>query len=357
MTKYKVIIKTPSGELYEFEKASTIQWEQYENKPGIARFLLPESDFKLVASSLAVGKTQFLVFRDGALVWQGLVTVTEDNKEGTFVYGLGLLEVLKWYQIGKDVIYTNKKIGSEFLSPIWNAIAARSNTAFGTLLTKGTIEDPYTTGTATPKTISKTTFDENFYETVEEMVALSRSDSPSGAWEQNTVFDVTLSETTPTFRFRRNVGVDKPDVRLELDSEITDFTFIDDARDLANTVIGYTVTSNPSVLNSPQTDTTSQTTYYRREFSPVFETLDKQNALDERAKDFLKEFKEPKEIVLAEYAAGLEPFDGYDMGDNVKILINRGRVNVDKFYRVIGMRVLFQAGVEVSVPILQEKRT
>jgi len=357
MPTYSVIIKDGSSILWEFDKASQIQWERYENKVGVARFLVPRTDFKLSPTSVALGKHEFRIYRDGLLVWQGLVMLTEDNKDGTFIYGLDLMEVLKWYQIGKDVKYTTKKIGTEIISPIWNAIAARSNAALGSLITKGTIEDPYQTGTSTPKTISKTTFEEDFFSFLNDMVALSRADSPSGAWEQNTVFDVTLSETAPTFRFRRNVGVDKPQVRFQLDSEITDYDFVNDGRDVKNTVTGYTITTNPSTLTSTQTDATSQTTYYRREFSPLFETLDAQNALDERTKDFLKEFKDSNEVILVQFAAGLTPFDGYVMGDNVKVIIDRGRVNVDEFYRVVGMRVAYHAGVEVAVPILQEKRT
>jgi len=365
MPTYSVIIKDGSSILWEFDKASQIQWERYENKVGVARFLVPRTDFKLSPTSVALGKHEFRIYRDGLLVWQGLVMLTEDNKDGTFIYGLDLMEVLKWYQIGKDVKYTTKKIGTEIISPIWNAIAARSNAALGSLITKGTIEDPYQTGTSTPKTISKTTFDEDFFSLLQEMIAISRAGSPQGAWKQDTVFDISLSETAPTFTFLKDVGVDQPDARFELDSEITNFTIVDDARFIRNDVKGIAVTSDPKVIKSQQVNTTSRNTYYLREISPLFNLIGSTadlsskdvDLLEERTKDYLNENEKPDNTIAIQFASGLVPFNGYSMGDAVQLIINRGRVSINEFYRVVGMLVKLEAGIELTVPRLERKRT
>ena len=205
--------------------------------------------------------------------------------------------------------------------------------------------------------MSFTRADEDFFTLIKEMVALSRADSPSGSWKQDTVFDISLEEDTPTFTFLRDVGEDKPDVRLELGSEITDFLLTEDASGIRNSIRGLTVTDAPKVLQNTQTDTASRTEFYLRDIGIVFPSADKQSALNEKTKDYLKEKKDVRKDVAVGFASGLKPFDGYQMGDGVKVLINRGRVDVDEFYRVVGMRVGYEAGVELTVPILRRKRT
>jgi hypothetical protein len=45
------------------------------------------------------------------------------------------------------------------------------------------------------------------------------------------------------------------------------------------------------------------------------------------------------------------------MGDNVKVRIDRGRIDIDEFFRVIGMEVRYEGEIETTRPILQRKRT
>jgi hypothetical protein len=45
------------------------------------------------------------------------------------------------------------------------------------------------------------------------------------------------------------------------------------------------------------------------------------------------------------------------MGDNVRVIIDRGRIDVDEYFRVVGMEVRVENGVETARPILQRKRT
>ena len=360
---YKAIIKDSASNLWEFDKVSSLAWQRFENEVGSCRFLLPYSDTKLTNSSVQSGRGQIRIYRNDSLIWQGLVALLADSKDGTMIYGHDFLECLKWCRTREEALdgsgfeYTTKMIGSEIISPMWDLIAARTNPPLGTLITKGTIQDPYQVGTSTAKTISKTFFNEDFFSFLKEAVALSRADSPSGAWKQDTAFEITLSEATPTFNFWRDVGTDKADVRLELDSEIVDFTIFEDARYIRNGIVGYTVTEDPKVLISSQVDATSRSNYYLRDICPVFGLADKQTSLDEHTKDYLKEHKDPRKKCAFQFASGLKPFDGYSLGDAVKVIIKRGRANIDDFYRVYGMVVNYEAGVEMTTPLLREKRS
>ena len=357
--KYLVIIKSKDGtNSYEFRGVSDIQYEHYENEVGRCFFKIPYND--LVLNSTAIPANTFqeiLIFRNGSLVWQGFVAYVFDTVESCNVYGLTYMEIFKWYRSGYGTVYTAKKIGTEFISPIYDIVAALSDSVLGRI-TKGTIQDPYNTSTAVAKVVTKTVYDEAFYELLQDMVGISRADSPVGAWKQDSVFEVTFSETAPTFNFWRDVGADKADVIYQLDSEIVSFSYGTDFRFINNDVKGFGVISGPKVINSPQNDPTSITSYYRRQISPYYGNMTSQVQLDEKSKDFLKEYKDPLRHFSITLAAGMTPFSGYSMGDGIKIRINRGRINLDEYFRVVGMEVSMQNnGIEIVKPLLERKRT
>lgn len=356
---YVVLIKSKDGlTSYEFRGVSDIQYEWYENEVGRCYFKIPTNDLILNSTSIPANSFQeIIIFRNGSLVWQGFVAYVFDTVNTCNIYGLTYMELFKWYRSGYKTVYTAKKIGSEFISPIYDIAAALGDSILARI-TKGTIQNPYNTSTAVEKVITKTVYDEPFYELLQDMVAISRADSPVGAWKQDAVFEVTFNETTPTFNFWRNVGSDKADVIYQLDSEIVDFSYGTDFRFIQNDIKGFGVIAGPDVITSPQTEATSITGYYRRQISPYYGSVTNQTQLDEKTKDFLKEYKDPLRHFSITLAAGMTPFNGYSMGDGIKIRINRGRINLDEFFRVIGMEVsLENKGVEIVKPILERKRT
>jgi len=355
---YDIVLKFPDGKKYAFEKATDFAWERYENIPGRCKFSIPYNDAKITCLIPDTQFIQILIYREQVLVWQGYVAFLEDSKDKTTVYGLTYLECLKWYRSGYNVTYTTKKIGTEVLSPIWDLIDARTGAILGDLVKKGTFEDPYDTGTSNAKTVTKTVMDEDYFTLVTQMIAISRANSPSGAWVQNTVMDVSLDENNPTFSFLRDVGTDKSQVIFELDSEIRDFVSTKDYRFIRNDVKGLAVVSGPKVLTSSQTDATSRTSYYLREIGLVFDGATAQTDVDEQSKNFLVESKTPTADWYVSFVSGLKPFNGYVMGDNVRVRLNRGRVSLDDYFRVIGMEVVItNEGSEITKPLLIKKRT
>lgn len=348
----------PTGVKYEFEEWTDLEWNDYENQPGRCRFSVPNTDPKLALLTDTNKFIQILIYRNSVLIWQGFVAFTSDDINKTDFYGLSFLECLKWYRVGYNTNYSGKKIGSEIISPIWDAIDARSGAILGDIIKKGTIEDPYDTGTTTAKTITRTVFDEDFFTLCQELIALSRADSPDGSWVQETVMAVSLSETAPTFSFSRNVGSDKTTLVYELDSEISDFIYTKDYRFIRNDVKGMAIVSGPEIINDTQTDSTSQSAYYLREISTVYEGISDTSELSEKVKNDLKDLKDPEDNWYLSFTSNIAPYSGYVMGDNLLVRINRGRVNLNSYFRVIGMEVSIQnGGAEITHPILQEKRT
>jgi hypothetical protein len=355
--KYNVILKLADGKKYDFEQYVDLAYEDYENQPGRCRFSIPSNDLKLALVTNDEQFIQILITRNGTLCWQGFVACITDDIQSTTFYGLSLLECLKWYRVGFNTAYTSKKIGTEIISPIWDAIDARSGAILGDIIKKGTIEDPYQSGTTTAKTVTRTVFDEDFFTLCLQMIAEARADSPNGAFIQNTVMAISLSETAPTFSFLRNVGADKPLKIFELDSDISDFVYTKDFRYIKNDIKGLAVAEGPEVLNSTQTDATSQSSYYLREISQVTGATS-QTELDEETKDILETSKNPEGSWYLSFSSGLVPYDGYVMGDNVKVRISKGRVDVDDYFRVIGMEITVNNdGSEVVHPILEEVRS
>jgi len=371
MIKYSVIIKDSTDELHDFEKVSDLQWERYENEVGACRFTIPYSDFKLTSSSVQSGQGEVRIYREDDLVFQGFIAQVQDTKDGATIYGLDFKECLKWYRSSDfnppnpPIKYEDVLIGTQFIQVIFDQIGARTGSILGSYIVRGTIENPVEDGGGSPKLITKSVVDEDFFSLLQEMIAISRAGSPQGAWKQDTVFDISLSETAPTFTFLKDVGVDQPDARFELDSEITNFTIVDDARFIRNDVKGIAVTSDPKVIKSQQVNTTSRNTYYLREISPLFNLIGSTadlsskdvDLLEERTKDYLNENEKPDNTIAIQFASGLVPFNGYSMGDAVQLIINRGRVSINEFYRVVGMLVKLEAGIELTVPRLERKRT
>lgn len=355
--KYSVVLKLADGKKYDFEQFADLQYEDYENQPGRCKFSVPYNDPKITAISSDEQFIQILIYRNTVLCWQGFVACITDDVQSTTFYGLSLLECLKWYRVGFDVDYTTKKIGTEIISPIWDAIDARTGAILGDVIKKGTIEDPYATGGTTAKTITRTVFDEDFFTLCQELIAISRSDSPSGTWVQNTVMAISLSETAPTFSFSRNVGANKTTKIFELDSEIADFIYTKDFRFIRNDIKGITVAEGPEILTKTETDSTSITSYYLREISQMAGGTN-QGELDEKTKNLLKLQKDPEENWYLSFTSNVVPYDGYVMGDNLLVRIDRGRVSLNEYFRVIGMEVsINNSGVEIAHPILEKIRT
>jgi hypothetical protein len=90
----------------------------------------------------------------------------------------------------------------------------------------------------------------------------------------------------------------------------------------------------------------------------MFEATATATELTQKVKNFLKDSKDPEQNWYMSFTSNHAPYDGYVMGDNLLVRINRGRVNLNSYFRVVGMEVtVTDQGVELTHPILQQKRT
>lgn len=355
--RYMFVIVDSSGNQYEFERCTSRAWEWYENDIGRCRFFIPYNDLKLSTASVSEGSlSEIRIYRDNSLVWQGILQIAQDTIDGTWVYGETFMAALGWYGVRYNQEYTTTGVGT-IITNEYDNIETRTNNFLSAKITQGDIEEPYVSNTVTDLTITRTLFHENFLEFLKQMTLVARAEA-TASWDQYAVFNISFSESAPTFSFRRNPGVDKADVVLELDSEIVDFNVPKDFRDIYTYTKGLAIAAGPSIISSERNDTTVSDNWYRREFYPFFNNVTAQTDLDKRTSNFQLERRDPKRDMQIKLAAGLIPFDGYSMGDSIKTRITRGRVNIDEFRRVVGMEVrIDDTGVEQVSPLLQKKRT
>lgn len=356
IVKYNVIMKDYDNNIYEFNDFTNLEWERYESDVGRCTFFIPHNSLKLNSSSVPNDRySEIYLYRAGELVWSGATRVLQNTKDGVQVFGETLESLFGDYSVRYNQEYTDTTLSS-IITDEYNDIASRADSIFNAKLTLGTVENPYQSNTTTDLTLSRTFFNENFLQVLKEMVLIARAEMVSG-WNQNTAFGVTLSDTSPTFFFSRDNGQDKEDVVLELDSEIVGYTEVQDFRRIHNEVKGLAVIEGPQVISSKRADSTSKKSWYRREFYPFFYSVTTQTGLDQRTINFLYDHRNPPKDMRIRLAAGLKPFDGYTLGDRIKIIINRGRTQVNEFKRVVGLNVkIDDTGIEQVVPILQKVR-
>ena len=355
--KYMFVIKDSSNNLYEFENCTSRAWEWYENDVGRCRFFIPKNDLKLSSTSVPdTGFSEIRIYRDNVLVWQGMVQIVQDTVDGTWVYGETYLMALGWYGVRYNQAYTAQGVGT-IITAEYDDIETRTSNFLTARITQGTIPEPYIANTTSTLTITRTLFHENFLEFLKQMVLVARAEATS-SWYQDAVFNISFSESAPTFSFLRSVGSNQADVVLELNSEIVDFNVPRDYRGILSYTKGLAITEGPSILSSIEESTTTATSWYRREFYPFFNNVNAQSDLDNRTNNFLLERKDPQRDMKVKLVAGLKPFDGYSMGDSIVLRISSGRTEIDEYRRVVGMEVqIDDSGVEQVVPILQKRRS
>jgi hypothetical protein len=287
-----------------------------------------------------------------------MVQMMQDGLNGVWVYGETFMAALAWSGVRYNQEYIAAGINT-IVSDEYDNIIARNNNFLNSRVTKGTIELPYLHDTTTTLPVTRTFFNEDFLSVLKDMVALARSqEKDPNDWGQNTTFNISFSETTPTFTFLRNVGANRPNTILELDSEIVDFNLITDMRGIQNEFKAFTVTSGPEILTSTSTNAVSAGKWYRREGYPFFPNLNSQSDLDTVVERMVLEWQNPFTSMNLKFVSGMKPFDGYSMGDRVKVRIKRGRINIDEYKRVVGMEVnIDNTGVESTTPILQRVLT
>jgi len=316
------------------DDAVNIGCSEYLNDGGEFFMTLPYNHPQMAAVSPL--RTHYSVHRwNGSAydeIFNGLVTDMDATPDEVVFYGENYLNLLQTTIDNNLVTYSNQEIGSIFSAEFSNAISG-DNTQQGRLgfMTVGTVN---TTGQSTT-VISAYTPRLDFLKGLADIVSSNTTSLP--------VF--YISRTSPfTFEFRSHRSTTREEILLEYGGLVNDFRYIPYGPEFATYVRGIgQKREGATVLYSTQT-WASESEFGHIARAKVYIDVVNQTALDRMVKkDARKYGATGQRVALALRVNGLAPWDGYDLGDKIRIKISRGPVEVNQLYTLSGLEWIGRA--------------
>lgn len=310
--------------------AKEIGGSEYVNAPGEFFFTLPQDHVQI--NSIHPLQQHYRLDRFNArtdayeTLFVGLLDDYEAGADEVTFYGRDYLSLFETTISGSNTSYSNAFIGSIITDQLTSARAeANSRVNF---ITAGTIDTTTTTTTVLTSYQSRL----QFMAGVAEIVASDRSVRP--------VIQITprTSSGAFTFNFTENKGSDKEDVRLTWGGNVSDFRYRPGYGNLRTRIaaIGQK-REGASLLFSTQVSA-SEVSYGWIADSAVFIDVVNQTALDNKTKRRARQLgRVGTGVSLAIRTDNLAPYDGFDMADSVRVVINRGPVAVNALYTCWGL--------------------
>lgn len=251
------------------------------------------------------------------------------------------LAELSLSRTGYRTVYPDKLIGSEIFSPEW-ALARTATYALLNFVATGTIEDPLGSDGTTP---IKTDARFGVIDVPRLLLFFDLTEIGRANTANNVTFEIT--RTPPfTMNFWKNRGSLYTAKRLTFPGSCSAYRFAPGFAALRNDLatVGQSVAGAATEII--KTDEANAAIYGRRQDVFSIKTLagldgaateaDAQVAITARA---VKESTTlEKSIALDLRHSQLQPFDGWDMEDLMRVQVKRGRDNIDADYRIVGAR-------------------
>lgn len=308
------------------EDAIDVGVSAYANEPGEMFFTLPGNHAQ-IAECLPLQR-HYEVTRlnettgDYDVVGSGLLEDQDATKDEVVFYGIDYLGLFTKNISAANQSYTGTLIGTIINNQFTDVVNVVDVFAH---YTKGTID-------ATSRTVTViTTFEERlaFWRGLLEILSAGGSTRPI----------MTASRSYPvTFDFDDNKGSDKEDVRLEYGGAILDFRHTLGYSQRATRIRAIGVKrEGASVLYSDQTYG-APATFGILYMSGLFTDLINQAELDSKALSALKDAYNRSGNLAMSLAQGYYgPWDGYDLGDSIRVVVERGITSIDELHTVWGM--------------------
>lgn len=252
----------------------------------------------------------------------GLIDDYDATRDEVVFYGRDYLSLLATSITTSTTSYNNTAITSIISTELNSAISAtNSRMAFIT----ANISTASTTATVISAFESRLHF-------IQGLIQILQADGTTRPILQSP------ASSFSTFNFNPNQGSDLEDIRLEYGGLLQDFRYNPGYSSLITTekAIGQK-RDGASILYSTQTYA-SPATYGLIESPEVFLDIANQTALDNRAKHSARlKGTLGTNVSLSVRVGQLAPFDGYNLGDALRVVINRGIVSVNALYTLWGL--------------------
>lgn len=329
------------------------QFTFYESAAGQLVFTLPLAS--PLASSSIIGKhSNIIEVYDGTtLVWAGIVTDYKGTEDTVTVICDSFLYLLEYYYAkkantnGNRLDYYNSNSARDNNS--WTATAmqtiintiitnarAETNSLLGAAkcnVTIGTIENPTAPATSNLMANFRTAIS-----TIEELYYMANEGT-----------DVPLFEITPAkvFNFWKNKNTDKSDVVFILGGNMLQIDWAEYASDIANHAIGLGAGFWDNQTSQEHSDSTSKAAYGAMYDIVARKDISESADLLSVLKDHIKRYKDPTKMYS--FSAKVDLFDGWAIGDNVRVIAKNGLLDIDEYRRVVAVGVADRESVEIQL--------
>ena len=329
------------------------QFTFYESGAGQLVFVLPLNS--PLASSSIIGKhSNIIEVYDGTtLIWAGIVTDykgTEDTVTvvcDSFLYLLEYLYAKKSSSEGNRKDYYNSNSARD--NNTWTAVAM--NTIMTTILngargetssllgsskcniTLGTVQNPTSPATSTIQCNFRTVM-----AVIEEFYFMANEGT-----------DVPMFEITPArvFNFWKNKNDDKSEAVFILGGNMLQIDWAEYASDISNHAIGLGAGFWENMTSQEEIDSASKVAY-----GAMFDLVARKDITEDAdllsvLKDHIKKYKDPTKMYS--FSAKVDLFDGWNIGDNVRVIAKNGLLDIDEYRRVVAVGVADRETVEIQL--------
>jgi hypothetical protein len=349
----------------EFDNAKHVGYAYYLNDIGEAFWTVNQDDPKVDIRSYE-GLAHVFILRNNEVVWRGVLTEHDANNDDVIFYAYGYEHILYHLYTSWGMKWKNKQIGggsTAVIDRLW-ARAQSLNYSQLAFASTGTIEAPVTeSGGATPITLAvHKLYYKRILHAMKEVTAVATSDTTNVCFME---FDYSTDPTdhSITFNYWKDNTADQEGVRLTKPGNVIDFSDRYVPIFTRNFIYGVGTGARGQLyrvaLGQPNGTRGAIAFGSRRESIYLSWVRD----IDELTRIVrlrrAKAMREDINIGVRLYPDTLLPArassSGYEIGDRIRVDVQKGITSIDKLMFVTGEQVLWTGGREYVQPIMEDR--
>ena len=295
------------------------------------------------------------------LVFNGRLGDPDESGEDVVWTAWNYLTELALSRTGYEVKYPGKLIGTEVVQKEWERDDAKGRFVdYGAKvqpkgllrhIATGTIENPKAREPSSADAVTDKQFQ------VVDVPRLLLFYDMTEMGRANTIKNVTMGITrsvSPAFFFLKDAGTALTAKRLEFPGNVVDFRYVPGALDVRNDLATVATSKDNKpieITDSVAGGTYGYNAFGRRQDTFAIKTLVGYKGLNDYASGAmlriqrhildraLMEATQPTRALRVDVRTQrFAPFDGWDIEDTIVVQIRKGRTNIDRRYRIVGIR-------------------
>jgi len=353
----------------EFENAKNIGYAYYLNDIGEAFFTINQDDVYSGSTIRALeGVGHVKIFRDGECVWRGILAEHDATGEDVILYAYGYESVFYHLLSLWNQTWESAKVAGATGRPIndlWTLAQSGITNSQLQFAATGTIQAPVTTSNgSTDITLeSYKIYYKRLLHAFKELVALAVSDTTNVCY-----FELDYPTTTAhtlTFNFWKDNGTDLDSPVLQYPANVQGFTdrlvpilvrndvksVASGARDQLFRISQHTTTGATGSLAFGRRQEPIHFNWVRDE-AELTRVMKRRSAKARREDINIRLRLFPDDTALLPMRASAS---GYELGDRMKVKIDRGMTQIDKLMFLEGEQVVVVNGMEFVQPIFSDR--